>query len=150
MDVNSTIALFRTFPPHTAFFSASHAPTRLPKTVKPNALFAVNDIVRTLLFQASMPSKYWVESLYTATYLLNRLPTKALTAPVTFSPFFPPLRHSLTYAPLVAYAIRTALPLCLTNSRIARSHVSSSGMLPIIVAIGAWILSLAESSSRVT
>lgn len=48
----------------------------------------VNDIVRTLLFQASMPPKYWVEALHAATYLLNRLPTKALAAPCPFFALF--------------------------------------------------------------
>lgn len=38
----------------------------------------VNDIVHTLLFQDSMPPKFWVESLHMATYLLNKLPTKAI------------------------------------------------------------------------
>jgi hypothetical protein len=39
-----------------------------------------NNIVRTLLFQASMPPQYWVKSLHTITHLLNRLPTKNITA----------------------------------------------------------------------
>jgi hypothetical protein len=38
-----------------------------------------------LLFQASIPASYWVEGLHTATYLLNRLPTKAIS---TTSPYF--------------------------------------------------------------
>src|SRR6185312_11329265 len=33
-----------------------------------------NDIMRTLLIQASLPPRFWAESLHTATYLLNRLP----------------------------------------------------------------------------
>ena len=37
-----------------------------------------NDVVRSLLFQASLPAHYWAEALATATYLLNRLPTKAV------------------------------------------------------------------------
>jgi hypothetical protein len=37
-----------------------------------------NNIVHTLLFQASIPPKYWVERLHIATYLLNRLPTKTI------------------------------------------------------------------------
>jgi hypothetical protein len=43
-------------------------------------LRTTNNIVRTLLFQASMPPQYLVESLHTTTYLLNRLPTKTITA----------------------------------------------------------------------
>jgi hypothetical protein len=36
------------------------------------------NIIRTLLIQASLPGRYWVEGLHTATYLLNRLLTKAI------------------------------------------------------------------------
>ena len=39
---------------------------------------STNNIIRSLLFQASMPPSYWVEALATATYLLNILPTKTL------------------------------------------------------------------------
>jgi hypothetical protein len=39
---------------------------------------SINNIVRSLLFQASMPPSYWVEALNTATYLINRHPTKTL------------------------------------------------------------------------
>jgi len=38
----------------------------------------INNVVRSLLFQASMPPSYWVEALSTATVLLNILPTKTL------------------------------------------------------------------------
>ena len=41
---------------------------------------SVNNIVRSLLFQASMSPSYWVESLHTATHLLNILPTKTLSS----------------------------------------------------------------------
>ena len=37
-----------------------------------------NDVIRSLLFQASMPPSYWAEALHTATLLLNILPTKTL------------------------------------------------------------------------
>jgi hypothetical protein len=35
-------------------------------------LHTTNNIVRTLLFEASMTPQYWVESIRTATYLLSR------------------------------------------------------------------------------
>jgi hypothetical protein len=38
----------------------------------------VNNVIRTLLIQASLPERYWAERLYFATYLLNRLPTTAI------------------------------------------------------------------------
>jgi hypothetical protein len=41
---------------------------------------SVNNVIRTLLIQASLPGRYWAEGLHTATYLLNRLPTTAIQA----------------------------------------------------------------------
>jgi hypothetical protein len=38
----------------------------------------INNVIRTLLIQASLPGRYWVEGLHTATYLLNRLSTKVI------------------------------------------------------------------------
>jgi hypothetical protein len=39
---------------------------------------SVNNVIRTLLIQASLLRRYWAEGLHTATYLLNRLPTTAI------------------------------------------------------------------------
>ena len=47
-----------------------------------------NDVVRTLLIQASLPPRFWVESLHTATYLLNRLPSTASPAPTPHHALF--------------------------------------------------------------
>jgi hypothetical protein len=41
-------------------------------------------MIRTLLFQASMLARYWVEGLHTAAYLLNRLPCKAISVPYPY------------------------------------------------------------------
>jgi hypothetical protein len=41
-------------------------------------LRTINNIVCSLLFQASLPLVYWADSLYTTTYLLNRHPIKTL------------------------------------------------------------------------
>jgi IS30 family transposase len=38
----------------------------------------INNVIRTLLIQTSLPGHYWPEGLHTATYLLNCLPTKAI------------------------------------------------------------------------
>jgi hypothetical protein len=43
-------------------------------------IHSVNNVVRTLLIQASLPGRHWAEGLHTATYLLNRLPTTAIQA----------------------------------------------------------------------
>jgi hypothetical protein len=44
--------------------------------------------MRSLLFQASLLACYWAESLYTVTYILNLLPTKAISAPTPYFALF--------------------------------------------------------------
>jgi hypothetical protein len=41
---------------------------------------SVKNVIRTLLIQASLPGHYWAEGLYTAAYMLNRLPIKVIQA----------------------------------------------------------------------
>jgi hypothetical protein len=36
----------------------------------------INNVIRTLLIQASLPGRYWAEGLHTAVYLLNHLPQR--------------------------------------------------------------------------
>jgi hypothetical protein len=43
-------------------------------------IHSVNNVISTLLIQASLPRRYWAEGLHTATYLLNHLPTMAIQA----------------------------------------------------------------------
>jgi hypothetical protein len=40
----------------------------------------INNVIRMLLIQASLPGRYWAEGLHTAVYLLNRLPMKKISA----------------------------------------------------------------------
>jgi hypothetical protein len=40
----------------------------------------VNNVIRMLFIQASLLGRYWAEGLHTATYLLNRLPSKMIQA----------------------------------------------------------------------
>jgi hypothetical protein len=47
-----------------------------------------NDVMRTLLIQASLPPRFWAESLHTATYLLNRLQSTASPAPTPHHALF--------------------------------------------------------------
>jgi hypothetical protein len=56
-----------------------------------------NDVMRSLLFQASLPARYCVETLYAATYLLNLLPTKAISTP---TPHFALFGTTPSYAQL--------------------------------------------------
>jgi len=69
---------------HTFFLSKGmHLRMSCPHTSPQNGhaermIRSINNVVRSLLFQASMPPAYWVEGLHTATHLLNILPTKTL------------------------------------------------------------------------
>jgi len=47
-----------------------------------------NDVMRTFLIQASLPLRFWAESLHTATYLLNRLPSTVSPAPTPHQALF--------------------------------------------------------------
>jgi hypothetical protein len=40
----------------------------------------INNVIRTVLIQASLPRCYWAEGLHTVVYLLNYLPTKMISA----------------------------------------------------------------------
>jgi hypothetical protein len=54
-------------------------PYTSPQNGKPERIIrSINNVIRSLLFQASMPPSYWVEALSTATSLINVLPTKTL------------------------------------------------------------------------
>jgi hypothetical protein len=39
----------------------------------------INNVIHTLLIQASLPGRYWAEGLHTVMYLLNRLPMKTIS-----------------------------------------------------------------------
>jgi hypothetical protein len=43
-------------------------------------IHSVNNVICTLLIQPSLLGRYWAEGLYTATYMLNCLPTTAIQA----------------------------------------------------------------------
>jgi hypothetical protein len=47
-----------------------------------------NDVMRTLLIQASLPPRFWAECLNTSTYLINRLPSTASLAPTPHQALF--------------------------------------------------------------
>jgi hypothetical protein len=51
-------------------------------------LRTTNNMIRTLLLQASMPPRYWVDALHTSTYLLNCLPTKTVRASCPFAALY--------------------------------------------------------------
>jgi hypothetical protein len=73
-------------------------------------LRTTNNIVCTLLCQASMLSQYWVEKLHTVTYLLNRLLTKIITVSCPYTALYntPSRLPMSTFGSLGV----TAIPTC--------------------------------------
>jgi hypothetical protein len=73
-----------------------------------------NDVMHSLLFQASLPVRYWAESLYTATYILNLLPTKTISAP---TPYFALFGTTPSYAHLRVFGCA-----CYSNTSATAPH----------------------------
>jgi hypothetical protein len=51
-------------------------------------IYSINSVMCSLLFQASLLAAYWVKSLHTVTFLLNRLPTKTIRASCLYFALF--------------------------------------------------------------
>ncbi|GKA28374.1 ribonuclease H-like domain-containing protein [Tanacetum coccineum] len=64
-----------------------------PRTSQQNGksermLRAINNLIRTLLFQAHIPPSYWVEALNMAAHLLNILPSTAINNKIPFTKLY--------------------------------------------------------------
>ncbi|GJZ05244.1 ribonuclease H-like domain-containing protein [Tanacetum coccineum] len=64
-----------------------------PKTSQQNSksermVRTLNNIIRTLLFQAKLPPTYWVEALHMAVHILNILPSTTINNEVPFTRLF--------------------------------------------------------------
>ena len=64
-----------------------------PKTSQQNGkterkIRTINNVIRTLLFQAHLPPSFWVEALHMATYLLNLLPLTTVNNEFPFTRLF--------------------------------------------------------------
>jgi histone deacetylase 1/2 len=88
------------------------------------SLCSINDILRTLLIQASLPPCFWAEALRTATYLLNIRPTK--TCPLC-SPFQSLFLSHPDYSDLHVYRC-----LCFPNTSSTAAHKLAPRSLPCI------------------
>ena len=62
---------------HGILFCLSCPYTSQQNGTAERAIRTTNDVIHTLLFQASMPPSLWAEALLTATYLINIRPTAA-------------------------------------------------------------------------
>jgi hypothetical protein len=107
---------------------------------------STNDIMRPLMFQASLPTAYWVEALHMTTYLLNLHPTKTLSYGMPhFSLFsFHPDLSSLVF--LGASVILTCRPQLPTNLHHAPPYASFLGIRPNTRNISVLISHLIVSS----
>ncbi|GJT49205.1 ribonuclease H-like domain-containing protein [Tanacetum coccineum] len=64
-----------------------------PRTSQQNGksermLHTINNLIRTLLFQAHIPPSYWVEALNMAAHLLNILPSTAINNEIPFTKLY--------------------------------------------------------------
>ncbi|GKA99800.1 ribonuclease H-like domain-containing protein [Tanacetum coccineum] len=64
-----------------------------PKTSQQNGksermVHTINNLIRTLLFQANLPPTFWVEALNVATHLLNFLPSTAIHNEIPYTRLF--------------------------------------------------------------
>ena len=48
----------------------------------------INNVIRTLLFQAHLPPRFWVEALHMAAYLINLLPSTAINNEIPYQKLF--------------------------------------------------------------
>ncbi|KAL8167627.1 hypothetical protein V2J09_009126 [Rumex salicifolius] len=76
-------------------FSCPHTSQQNGKAER--ILRTINNSVRTLLFQAHLPPKFWVEPLNTAVHLINRLPSKPIHNKIPYEVLYgrPPVYHPL-------------------------------------------------------
>jgi hypothetical protein len=65
------------FTQHGTLFRFSCPHTSQQNGKAESAIRTTNNVICTLLFQASMPPSLWAEALHTATFLINIRPTKA-------------------------------------------------------------------------
>jgi hypothetical protein len=99
----------------------------------------INNAIRTLLIQISLPRRYWAEGLHTAVYLLNHLPTKTISAACPHvalfgsAPSYEHLRAS------VVHVILTSPPPRPIRSPLGPLGVSSYATPPTTKAIGVLI-----------
>jgi transposase InsO family protein len=88
----------------------------------------LNDCIRSLLIQASMPFTFWVEALSTATHLLNRRPCRASGQATPF--------QLLLGAPPSYNHLRVFGCLCYPNQSSTASHKLSARSTPCVVTPG--------------
>jgi hypothetical protein len=112
----------------------------LPQNGKVGLMICIaNNVKHSLLFQTSIPTHYWVESLHAASYLLNLLPTKVI---ITTTPHFALFDTTPSYFHLRVFRcacypnLSATTPISLPSTLV---DVSSSATPLSITSIGASI-----------
>ncbi|GJR99236.1 ribonuclease H-like domain-containing protein [Tanacetum coccineum] len=85
-------------------------------------LRTINNLIRTLLFQAHIPPSYWVEALNMAAYLLNILPSTAINNEIPFTKLY---NQTPTYEHLCVFG-------CLCYPHVDVSHKLEPRSTPCI------------------
>ncbi|GJX84979.1 ribonuclease H-like domain-containing protein [Tanacetum coccineum] len=98
-----------------------------PRTSQQNGksermLRTINNLIRTLLFQAHIPPSYWVEALNMAAHLLNRLPSTAINNEIPFTKLY---NQTPTYEDLRVFG-------CLCYPHVDASHKLEPRSTPCI------------------
>ncbi|CAH9134641.1 unnamed protein product, partial [Cuscuta epithymum] len=76
------------------------------------------ELARIMLFEAKMPAIFWVDAVFTATYIINRLSTPNLNGATPFEKLF---HHSLDY-----YSMRIFGCACFPNFNVNSSNKLST------------------------
>jgi hypothetical protein len=106
------------------------APTPQKNGKAKHIIRSTNNVVHSLLFQTSTPTRYWVEGLHTTTCLMNHLPTKTISASCP--------RFALIGTPPFYKHLQVFGCACYPNLHVAFHSVSSSDTLLTIRHIGVF------------
>jgi hypothetical protein len=113
-------------------------------------LRSINNAIRSLLFQAYLPPRFWATTLGTATYLLNILPIKTLAFTTPHLVLSASHRHMSIFAFSVVHATPISPPQPPINLPHALPFVSSLATPLITRATFVSIVHPTTSSSRAT
>ena len=119
---NDNFTLFSLYHGMIYRYSCPHTSSQIGKAER--MIRTINNVCRSLLFHASLPSSYWVESLHTASYLLNICSTRLLG---NLTPVHILYNRALTYN-----HIRTFGCLCYPNVFATASNKMSPRSTPCI------------------
>jgi hypothetical protein len=103
-------------------------------------IHSINNVIRTLLIQASLPGRYWAEGLHTATYLLNCLSIKAIQVACPHIAFSGPRPH-ISISEFSAACVTLTLPQPRLISSLLALPIVSSLATPLITKATAALIS---------